>query len=424
MRGQSGGVLTIVVLLLVVGGFGLVLYSNAQPVPPARVIMPTQVDPTPEADSWRAVLREGFGDDSTPLPTIAIPTQPFTAPTLAPDMQPAGGPLDTSELGSGDLYTLEPVSVGVTPTPIPVTPTFDVTDVPVAVQVMPRATNIWQPPPLIPPINRDPEGRDHYWLGRPVDSSGRNFGLAYYPYGSDGPEENNPMRIHHGIDMPNEIGATIRAAGSGTVLFASTEENPYFQNTHSYGNVVVIEHDFGWNGQRLYTLYAHLQRALVQTGDEVEMGDPIALNGASGHVTGPHLHFEVRMGQNTYGSTYNPVLWMVPYVGHGTIAGRLVDERGSVLNNHTITLRNWGTGLVEASTRTYIFDGTVNQVNADPSWNENFVFADVPVGRYEVVANYDGHRLSTIVEVREGMTSFAELRPVDPATAQPVTPDS
>ena len=56
-----------------------------------------------------------------------------------------------------------------------------------------------------------------------------------------------------------------------------------------YGNIVDIDHDNG-----LTTRYAHLSRSLVKVGDVVMKGQKIALVGASGRVTGPHLHFEVR----------------------------------------------------------------------------------------------------------------------------------
>mgnify|MGYP002622649890 FL=1 len=157
-------------------------------------------------------------------------------------------------------------------------------------------------------------------------------------------------------------------------------------------------------------------------GHVVEEGEQIGFVGAAGVAIGPHLHFEVRMGRNAYGSTYNPVLWMVPYVGHGVIAGRLVDERDANLQKITINLRNWATGTIETTTTTYVFDGTVSQVNSAPNWNENFAFGDVPVGRYEVFANYGGQRLSQIVEVREGVTTFVELKASGIAIDEVTTP--
>lgn len=421
MRTRSGGLTTLIIVLVVFGVFIALVYNNAQPAQPLRAIIPTEAEPTADVEAWQAVLRAGFGEAGTPVPTIAIPVEPFVPPTLVPVEGPTQTPFSASDLESSDLFTPEPLSTVVTVTPLPTIPTMAAVDEPVEVPVVAQATLSWNPPPLIPPLNRDPLGRDHYFFARPVDSNARNFGLWYYPYGSDGPEELGPMRIHHGIDMPNPIGAPVRAAGSGTVTFASSEETPHFE-TSSYGNVVVIEHDFGWNNQPLWTLYAHMQSVLVQTGDRVEMGDPIGLVGNSGRVSGPHLHFEVRLGRNAYGSTFNPVLWMVPYVGHGVIAGRLVDERGAKLQKITVNLRNWATGTIETTTTTYVFDGTVSQVNSAPNWNENFVFGDVPVGRYEVFANYGGQRLSQIVHVREGMTTFVELEAS--AIAEPTASDA
>jgi hypothetical protein len=101
------------------------------------------------------------------------------------------------------------------------------------------------------------------------------------------------------------------------------------------------------------------------------------------------------------------------------IAGRALDRNGEYIQDVDITLRNWSTGLVEDTTTSYVFPGTPSDVNPDPVWQENFAFADVPVGRYEVIANLDGRRLSKIIDVREGTTSLVELTLEDEA-ATPV----
>ncbi|GAB4518754.1 MAG: hypothetical protein OHK0046_26780 [Anaerolineae bacterium] len=430
MRGQSG-LLTVGVVLLVFAGFGVLLYSNARPVQPLVVIVPTQVEPTAQSNPWQDIFREGFGG-GTPLPTIPIPDQPFVAPTIIPNSAPTLTPFGAAALLSDDLFTLQPPPVRATPTRIPPTPLQGAaTNAPQIQAIQAQATIPWQPPPLLPPQNRDPLGRDHYYFTRPIDSDGYNFGLPYYTYGSRGQQLENPLRVHHGIDMPNPVGTTVRAANSGTVCFTSEDESG-FQGSSSYGNVVVIEHDFGWEGQLIYTLYTHLQRPLVQIGDQVAMGDAIGLTGATGSATGSHLHFEVRMGPpggdcgSNYGSSYNPVLWMVPYVGHGTVAGILLTENGNRLDNYNVTLREWSTGR-SISTLTYIFDDAVDQVNPDPNWGENFVFGDVRAGLYEVIATYNGQRLSSgLITVEEGMTTFVELKPGTIATPQdvPASPET
>ncbi|MCA9911811.1 MAG: peptidoglycan DD-metalloendopeptidase family protein, partial [Anaerolineae bacterium] len=270
----------------------------------------------------------------------------------------------------------------------------------------------WSPPPLIPPISRDPLGRDHYWFQRPIASDGNSSLLFVYTFGSDGPEDQ--WRVHHGIDLPNPIGDEVYAAGDGVVVFASdgrSGQTDIFQNTSSYGNVVFIEHDFSYDGQPVYTLYAHLQAALVRAGDVVKAGDPIALVGNTGVVSGPHVHFEVRIGSDRYGATYNPVLWMVPYVGHGVIAGRVVDTEGEFVDDVLVTIRSFDTGLLHPATvTTYNFPGTVDDVNPDPNWQENFAITDIPAGRWDVIVSLNGQRIVQQVEVFEGTTSFVELR--------------
>ncbi|RMG86750.1 MAG: hypothetical protein D6712_06895, partial [Chloroflexi bacterium] len=276
-------------------------------------------------------------------------------------------------------------------------------------------TPVWRPPALEPPLSRDPFGRDHYWFHRPVEANANNAILFFYAYGSDGPDKENPWRIHHGIDFPNPVGETVRAAADGVVLHGAGDG--LFQNTASYGNVVFIQHDFGYNGQTLYTLYAHLSRALVRSGERVNAGDVIGLIGDTGNVSGPHVHFEVRMGGDRYRDTYNPLLWMVPYVGHGVIAGRVVDEEGRFIEDAEVTIRNWATGLLLESSptvTTYVFNDTGSDVQPDPRWNENFVVPDVPIGKYELITTIDGVRIAEVVEVFEGRTSFVELRPPVP----------
>lgn len=419
---RTGGVSASILIILVVIGFGALLWRNAQPAPALRVIIPTQAQPTEDTNSWEAILRAGFGSDSTPLPTVAIPTAPYIPPTLP--LSPNTG---LTSIAPGDLNTGEgggtQVAVAVTPTPPPATAALLPTSIAVTSLYVTQPPREWQPPPLIPPISRDPLGRDHYWFARPVDSSANNRGLFYYPYGSDGPE--NQWRVHSGLDMPNPIGETVRAAGPGTVTFAA---NGVFQDTYSYGNVVRIQHDFGYGGQPVYTVYAHLSAALVSVGQHVEANDPIGLVGNTGRTTGPHVHFEIRLGEDNYGSTYNPVLWMASYVGTGIIAGRVVDRSGREVMDVDVTVREFARGLVTDTTTTYIFQGTGVDVNADPQWDENFAVGDIPTGRYEVIANLDGERLTGMVNVIEGTTSFIELRPPSnaalPPDAIPPTPQS
>jgi hypothetical protein len=156
----------------------------------------------------------------------------------------------------------------------------------------------------------------------------------------------------------------------------------------------------------------------------VQAGQVIGLVGNSGLVSGPHVHFEVRVAENRYGSTYNPILWMVPYVGHGIIAGRVMDETGNYLDDVSITIRNRATGLQHTTTTSYVFEDSVNDVNSDPAWQENFAVPDVPEGRYDVIVTIDGQRVVSQVQVTEGATSFVVLAPPEPPTPEPADADS
>ncbi|MDQ7036742.1 MAG: peptidoglycan DD-metalloendopeptidase family protein [Anaerolineae bacterium] len=412
MQRSPSGFSTFLLLIVAMGAFGAVLWLNSNQAESAQAILPADVPPTENPNVVAQLLSDNFGDDSTPLPTIEIAD---VQPTRASVIQPSGATATPVSAVDVEGVAVAAVPVGVTPTLPP--PTADV-----PVQDVQRDSQPWSPPALLPPLSRDPQGRDHYWFRRALASNANNTALFYYSYGSDG--QANSERIHHGIDIPNPNGEEVYATASGTVVFASDGrlgEIDIFQNSATYGNVVLVKHDFGYQGRAIYTLYGHLQASLVTEGDYVEAGQPIALVGDTGRVSGPHVHVEIRIAPEgtseipRYGDTYNPILWIVPFVGHGVVAGRVMDSNGNYLDDAIVTLRNRVTGLLHPATAsTYVFDGTVNEVNSDPIWRENFAIPDVPVGRYDVIVSIDGRRVIRQVDVLEGMTNFVELRPPEP----------
>ena len=259
----------------------------------------------------------------------------------------------------------------------------------------------FNPVPYTPPLALNPN--DHFWLYRPLDSSQTNAGLEYYPFGSDGAADE--FRIHHGIDIPNPTGTEILATGDGTVIWAAEGLETEFEFIGCYANVIVIEHDSGYRGEKLYTLYAHLFAILVHEGQRVRAGDSIALTGTTGCSTGPHLHFEVRVGSNGYNFARNPVLWMVPYRETGIILGRIEFESGKVVVDAPITVINLDSGRIVYNSSAYAGPG----VQPDLVWNENFALGDVPAGRYLVTSYFGNTTWRGEVTVVPGATAWVEF---------------
>ncbi len=263
----------------------------------------------------------------------------------------------------------------------------------------PRDTEEWRPPPMTAPLSFSPD--DHYWLIRPLPSGSRNYDLEWYPFGNDVQADNvPPYRIHHGIDFPNDTGTPVLAADSGTVIHAGAFPSPR-NGVNYYGNTIVIQHDWQWQGKDVFTLYAHTLEYFVEVGDYVEQGEVIAGVGSSGEVTGPHLHFEVRVGENEYVDTRNPALWIVPYEGWGTLAGKVVDRRGRMIPGARLELRHPDSNENLRKQSTY---ATI--IRSDEIWQENFVIGDVPAGEYELHITVADVVYMREVKVLPGQTSF------------------
>lgn len=101
------------------------------------------------------------------------------------------------------------------------------------------------------------------------------------------------MTGHNGIDFAAEPGTEVVAAMNGTIRHAGTGDvGPFaWLLGNAAGLAILIEHEV--DGRRILTGYAHLSEVLVGVGYEVAGGEPIAASGATGHVGGPHLHFEL-----------------------------------------------------------------------------------------------------------------------------------
>jgi murein DD-endopeptidase MepM/ murein hydrolase activator NlpD len=166
--------------------------------------------------------------------------------------------LDSAERRYGRLREM----VGADIVPDPITLAYSLPLAPVVNAAPPGARTAPETGPSIP----------HRW---PLDAPGYITRGIVPPGGTE--------EAHTGLDIAVTIGTSVRAVGGGTVTDVGTDPE--------YGQYVVISHPDGYVSK-----YGHLSRALVSTGATVNAGEVIGLSGNSGRSTAPHLHLEIRRG--------------------------------------------------------------------------------------------------------------------------------
>lgn len=114
-------------------------------------------------------------------------------------------------------------------------------------------------------------------FGSPLDTLivSSSFGWRKHPVDSI-------LSFHSGNDLTAKMNTNIYATGSGVVIFSG--------NKSGYGKTIIIQHIFEYQ-----SLYAHLNKLFVEKGDTITKNDTIGLSGRSGRVSGPHLHYEIRI---------------------------------------------------------------------------------------------------------------------------------
>lgn len=288
----------------------------------------------------------------------------------------------------------QPVAQVVQPTSIP--PTI-LLPTPTLINIPRTAT---APPTTIlstnTPIRCEPRAADycitddHFILQRPIQPPYNDSVDGTYRYAST---VNGTRDPHHGIEIGNEYGSPVQAAGDGVVLFAGLDEEAVFSPWKNfYGNVIVIQHVDG-----LYTLYAHLSKIDVQAGQAVTMGEKIGEVGQSGAATGSHLHFEVRRGDaENYFATLNPELWLHPKPGFGAMALSLVDDAGKFQRGQ-LTLQYYSDA--NEALATFYVDTYHKSLALGV---ENAGLGDLPAGRYRIALLFNGHLYERWVAVQSG----------------------
>ena len=234
------------------------------------------------------------------------------------------------------------------------------------------------------------QAAEHFWLERPIAADYADDVERTYPYGST---QGGLREPHHGVEFENRSGTPIVAAAPGTVIAAGNDSViAYGPALGFYGNLVVVRLDnqYQYHGQPVYNLYAHLQEMLVKEGQRVKVGDTLGAVGFTGIAIGPHLHFEVRVGENDYASTRNPELWLKPhkYNGQpwGVIAGRVVDTAGNLVPGLTVVIRPVAIDYDVQRTH-YLATYAQETLNGDDLLQENFAIGDMPLGTYTVSVN-------------------------------------
>ena len=219
---------------------------------------------------------------------------------------------------------------------------------------------------------------------------------------------------HHGVEFPNAYGTPVRAAADGDVVFAGKDDlsllGPY---TGFYGNVVILRHPKFFQGRDLFSLYAHLSELGVEEGDFLSAGQVLGKVGASGAADGSHLHFEIRLDENDYGQTVNPVLWFTPTADQNgnqsaVLAGQILDAYGLPLSEFDFVLERRVEGDSEVEKYypvTYVGYG----VNAHPLLNENFVLPDIPPGEYRL-AFISGRFYDFEFKLNSGALGFIKIQ--------------
>jgi len=255
---------------------------------------------------------------------------------------------------------------------------------------------------------------------RPVGEGANDRVDTTYRFGSTQGGKRDP---HYGVEFLNSAGTSVLAVGEGTVVVAGNDnQNMYSPYPNFYGNLVVLEHlipealrqQIPSSPEVVYSLYAHLSEILVTTGEKVRTGQEIGRVGMSGAATGSHLHFEVRVGENTYDAARNPELWLIPETGSdglpgGALAGRVLDSDGNHVSLENIVIKHLPDDADQQYGQEYYVSTYYgkDQLGRFP-WGESFGIGDLPEGKYQISYPLLGLQRH-VVEIKPGQLTVVTL---------------
>ncbi|MCJ7623640.1 MAG: M23 family metallopeptidase [Anaerolineaceae bacterium] len=253
--------------------------------------------------------------------------------------------------------------------------------------------------------------RGHFCLARPIPVEFNDRVEVTYRYGGN---QSGLREEHHGVEFTNAYGTPIIASADGEVIVAGTDDEiNYGKFTNFYGNLIIIQHEILEFEKPIFTLYGHLSSINVETGDIVNQGDLIGAVGKSGSAVGSHLHFEVRIGENSYESTSNPELWLIPdkdqVTGelNGGVAVRLI--RGVDTVYSLIVLVQSYENPSEAYYAPIYAESYAWSTPRDAFWRENLVIGNLTPGLYRVSTTRKDVPYRKLVQIESGQLSLIEF---------------
>ena len=321
--------------------------------------------------------------------------------TLSPE-QTADGRSPTATITTNATRAASPPTVQTIRTPgaIDLDPTLLPDSGPGTYQ---RTPTITEPQPTVTPCL---VGQCSYpvslLLSRPIARPANDQVDTSYRFGSTLGGQRDP---HHGVEFLNRGGTPVLAAADGIVVVSGNDQEArYGPYLNYYGNLVVIQHELprqvlqAWPTfpTPVYTVYAHLSQLSVKSGQVVSRGQQIGLVGMTGSALGNHLHFEVRLGENTYQAAHNPELWLAPDLDEnvqpkGSIAGRVISSKGRQIAVTEIVIQNLPDGPEGPNGRSvYINSYEESALIGRSPWQESFSAGNLPSGWYRVSFPYFG----------------------------------
>jgi len=264
----------------------------------------------------------------------------------------------------------------------------------------PEPTSNLRPPEYEIPLALNPNDHFYFSSSLPIDYVDKP--LPDYRYGYILPDTTT---MHTGTDFKVPLHTPILAAADGKVVFAGYGLlNGAGNKDDPYGLAVVIRHNLSFQNRTILTVYAHMEKTTVQKGDWVKSGDQIGNVGLTGATSGPHLHIEIRLevDANEY-EVQNPEMWIVPSMGYGVLAGRVMTTGGGLLGERQIWVKSLTTG------ETWImYTYSTRMKHIDPYYQENLLLSDLAAGKYEVSFYYFGLQ-KQIVDIRPGAITFFQF---------------